>query len=313
MLKPLLPTAIICIGQLVCTSAYAISEFTASYGVYPSFDLRTSDSDSGIWTCGSGSVCSVVGGTDQISVQYDQSGYIARAVAAPGALRARADAEWPDFIAEPRFAWAEASLTDTLTLTHPDIDPSLQNIGTRLRIRFRVDGDLAFTGAGTADFLALFTAQAGSSGFHASRFEAVYNADGLLTTGTGGFDAFAWPAGTTGSPFGIFETYAWMPYNQPIDILWALGAGASLLPEDYGSASAGTAHARLDNTAVFLGMDIMEFDEFGSLRPVDGARISSTSGYNWASPVPLPASVWLLLSGLVMLLRPGLKPRSRRR
>lgn len=310
MLKHFISAVIICIGQLVCMSAHAISEFTASYGVYPSFDLRTSDFDSGIWTCDSGSVCSVVGGADQIAVQYDQSGYIARAVAAPGTLRARADAEWPASIVEPRFAWAEATLTDTLTLTHPDIDPSLQNIGTRLRIRFRVDGDLAFTGAGTADFHTLFTAQAGSSWFHASRFEALYNADGLLTTGTGGFDEFAYPAGTTGSPFGLFETYAWMPYNQPINILWTLGAGASLLPEDYGSA--GTAQARLDNTAMFLGMDIMEFDAFGNLIPVDGARISSTSGYNWASPVPLPASAWLLLSGLVMLLRPGLQPRSRR-
>jgi len=306
MLKVLMPAAIF--FHLASTSAYANSEFTVQYGVHPSFELRTDDFDSGSWACGNGSVCSVVGGANQIAVEYDQSGYVARAVAAPGTLRARADAEWPDTNG-PRFAWAEATLTDTLTLTHPDLDPSQQNVGAWLRIRFRVDGDLDFTGAGTADFHALFTARAGDTAFHAARFEATYNADGLQTTATGGFDEFASPAGTTGHPFGIFGTYAGIPYNQPISILWAIGAGASLLPEDYGSA--GTAHARLDHTAVFIGMDIMDLDEFGNLSLVDGARITSASGYDWASPVPLPASVWLLLSGLAMLLKPGLRLRSR--
>ncbi len=44
----------------------------------------------------------------------------------------------------------------------------------------------------------------GGTYFQAARFEASYGPDGLTTVGYGPFEEYAWPAGTTGDPYGVF-------------------------------------------------------------------------------------------------------------
>lgn len=280
-------------------TAQAAEELRAGYGVYLSSGQSAYDDEVSTFCLTAG--CAVLGGLGGASVLFDQWGHYARAAAMPGILRARAYAEWPDFIYTPRYAWAEAGLTDTLTLTHPDIEPYLKNVGTWLQVKFSVDGDLDYTGSGQAEFTLHFNAQATESAwfFDMARFKTSLDAGGLTFMGYGGFADHAWPAGTTGSPFGVFETYAWMPYNQPIRMTWSLVAGASLLPDAYGTA--GSAHARLDHTATLIGMQVVEPDGFGVMRPVEGAAILAASGYDYAMPIPLPAPVWLMLSGLAAL------------
>jgi hypothetical protein len=247
---------------------------------------RASDNDT--WVCGSSgpseSPC-FTDGAAQASVSFDQWGHQAGASATPGTLRAWASAEWPDLTSTPRFATAQAQIVDVITLRHPDLDPALEDrSGTLLRVRYSVDGELNFSNAGTAAFTTIFSASAGSAWFEAPRFVGRRDAQGTVSTGFGAFDEYQWPPASTGNPFGLFETYVRMPFNAPITLTWTLLASAGQLPEIF--VTAGSAQARLDHTAVFLGIDIMESDGDGVLRRLDGATIHSASGYDWASPVP---------------------------
>lgn len=295
----LLPIPAIALSALLLPGlAQAAEELRAGYGVYLSSGQSAWDDDVTSYCLTAG--CAGIT-PPQASVLFDQWGHYASAVATPGILKARAHADWPDHIHSPRFAWAEAGLTDTITLSHPDIPSYLKTVGTWLQMKFSVSGELDYTGSGQAGFSVYLSAQALESSwfFHGARFVATLDAGGLTTAGSGGFDDDAWPTGSTGSPFGVFETYAWMPYNQPIRLTWDLSADAALPPSAYGTA--GSASARLDHTATFLGMRVVEWDGLGGMRPVEGASILAASGYDYAMPIPLPAPLWLMLSGLATL------------
>lgn len=289
------------LGALLHAPTRAAPELSAAFDVFLSLAQRASDNDT--WVCGSSgpseSPC-FRDGAAQASVSFDQWGHQAGASATPGTLRAWAHAEWPDQTSTARFATAQAQIVDIITLRHPNLDPAWEDrIGTRLRVRYSVNGELNFSNAGTAAFTTIFSASAGSAWFEGARFVGRRDAQGTVSAGFGAFDEYQWPPAITGNPFGLFETYVRMPFNAPITLTWTLLADAGLLPQSYGTA--GSAQARLDHTAVFLGIDIMESDGDGVLRRLDGATIHSASGYDWASPVPAPATAWLFAAGLLVL------------
>ncbi len=294
--RPLVTTALL-VGLLACAAASAAPELSAAYAVHLSSAQRASDNDT--WACGgAGPTANFCGTTSgiQASASFDQWGHQAGASATPGTLRAWAYAEWPDLTSSPRFATAQAQIVDLITLRHPDRDPGfVDRTGTLLRVRFSVAGELDYNDAGTSGFTTVFSASAPSTWFRAARFEATRNARGTASAGHGAFDEYQWPAAATGSPFGLFETTVRMPYNAPITLTWTLRR----TPACCRRTTAGRQRAgALDHTD-FLGIDVVEWDG-DLLRRVDGASIVSASGYDWATPVPEPATLWLFAAGLLV-------------
>lgn len=303
-----LPTAllILCFALPAPVMAATVDEaaLTTAYRVFLSSTNNAEDTSVVAW-CGSDDTgCAVVGGGPQSSVLYDQQGQLARSVATSGVLKARTDAAWPAYtVSGPFFATAYAQLTDTIT-----VDPGPEEAGatsTLARFRLLLDGELSFTTNGVAELELQLRLQApGQSWF--ARFIARDDQDGL-TIDSGSWLDFGF--GSVGDPFGTFEYYQRLPTNVPIEVTWTLFATAST-PANNADTRPGSASVRLDQSATWLGLDIID----GNFDPLAGAVVTSASGFNWQSPmpIPLPGSAWLLLGGLAALGRLGRRGSTRR-
>lgn len=267
------------------------SQLSASYRVFLSPANNSEGSDSVDW-CASGVGCVVVGSGPQASVLYDQQGQYAGAVAAPGLIRLRAESAWPGFTFTPFFSTVEASISDTFTLTATD---DAQN--TIARLRFFINGSLDYT---TNGYAAMFTRirLSGAGLFNSYLFSASNSAAGLVVN-VDDWGLLGPESSQLGDPFGLFELYVRLPIGTPIQMDWILGADASPKPPNF-DEQPGTAAARLDQTAGWLGIDFLD----GNLLPLDGVLLTSAGGYDWstATIVPLPGAAWLLLSALGVLL-----------
>lgn len=301
------PRAVLAVILVLPVPAAAITvgdpALTTAYRVFLSSTNNAEDTSVVPW-CGSNDAgCTVVGGGPQSSVLYDQQGQLALGVATSGVLQARADAAWPvATVSGPFFATAYAQLTDTIT-----VDPGLDAGATSALLRFRLllDGELSFTTNGVAELELQLRLQApGQSWF--ARFLARDSEAGLS------IDAASWldfGFGSVGDPFGTFEYYQRLPTNVPIEVTWTLLATAST-PANNADTRAGSASVRLDQSATWLGLDIID----GNFDPLAGAVVTSASGFNWQSPtpIPLPGTAWLLLGGAAALGALGRRAGTRR-
>ncbi|MCL4791795.1 MAG: hypothetical protein KJ040_07055 [Gammaproteobacteria bacterium] len=82
-------------------------------------------------------------------------------------------------------------------------------------------------------------------------------------------------------------------YDTPIDLDWRIFVGVDgYRPGTTGVA--GSAAANLGNTALWLG--ITARDSQGQI--IEGLQFTSESGHNWATAVPLPPTIWMLLTAI---------------
>lgn len=277
-------------GLVAASSGTQAAQLSAGYRVF----LSSSNNSEEIqvvddWCVGGG--CAVVGGLPQASVLYDQQGQYARAVATPGLMRVRAEAAWPEFTFTPFFATSESSISDTFTLVAPDASPD-----TIARLRFFINGDLDYT---TNGYAAMYTRVrlTGQALFNSYLFQASNSAAGQVIT-VNDWGLLGPESSQLGDPFGLFELYVRLPFGTPIQIDWILGVDASPNPPNF-DEQPGTAAARLDQTAGWLGIDFLDSDYL----PLAGVKLDSEGGYDWstATVVPLPGAAWLFLSALAGL------------
>ena len=266
------------------------AQLSAAYRVYLSSANNSDAADTVNW-CASGVGCVVVGSNPQASVLYDQQGQYASVVAAPGVMRVRTEAAWPGFTFTPFFSTAEAIISDTFTLTAPD-----ESQNTIAKLRFYINGSLDYTTNGYASLSTRITLT-GDGLFNSYLFRASNSAAGQVIE-VNDWGLLGPGSSQLGDPFGLFELYVRLPFNTPIRIDWILGADASPNPPNF-DEQPGTAAARLDQTAGWLGIDFLD----GSLQPFDGVELFSEGGYDWstATVVPLPGAAWLMLSALGVL------------
>ena len=95
------------------------------------------------------------------------------------------------------------------------------------------------------------------------------------------------PSGFLSSGVGL------QPFNTMLRLSWSLAAGCGY-QLDFGSCS-----AYFGQSAYWRGITVLD----GNGQPIAGLRLVSESGVDWLapSPVPAPASAWLMLCGLAAL------------
>ncbi len=208
-------------------------------------------------------------GSSQVGLSVDQ----------PGLVRAYAETSWADG-EEDRFyeATGTVSIFDTLVLSGP---AGVSNAFVQFTYQVsgalsQTNGDASWsTGAelrGPTSPQGFFMITASANGADTERFGPIGSS--LPAT----LSSAAAPGATNLFPFGV-----------PIDFQWRLFFRAT----GEGTGSGGSAVADLSNTAIWLGMTVVD----GSGNPIDGVELSSTFDYDWLAPAPLvpePPTTWLL-------------------
>jgi hypothetical protein len=276
------------LAMLAATAGPAFAgQLTAGYRVFLSSTQNSEEVDT-LDFCASGAGCAVVGNNPSARVLFDQDGQYAAARSRPGLLGVRAEAAWPASTFTPFFATAEASISDSFTLTGGDGAPD-----TIARLQFFIDGELDYTTNGLASMYTRVRLT-GDGVFYSELFQANASAAGTVID-VGDWGVLGPESSQLGTPFGLFDLYVRLPIGKAITFDWILGVEASPDPGANDGRS-GTAAARLDQTAGWLGIDFLD----GNLQPVTGIQLVSTGGYDWstATVVPVPPAAWLLMSGL---------------
>lgn len=231
-------------------------------------------------TVGSNFAFTATNGSTDVSVSY-----------LPGQVGLQAFTAWPAPGSNSHEGWALVGIYDTLVMNRP---AGNTDFGATLTVDILMTGALS-TAGGMARW---FTEAELRTGFYRgpnfALIQSIIRIDDFTNFGrvdaTFGTSGLSLPVTVSSQALGFSNTTDVFPFDAPMDLDWRLYVTASGL----GSNSAGSATANLGNTALWLG--ITARDSQGQI--IQGLQFTSESGHNWATAVPLPPTLWMLLTAI---------------